>query len=74
VSIYFVLGRFKKLTVVLRIGGGDVLGFHYPDANTFAASGVDVASVLECHCFIRSVEATEVTVFEAILATNENFP
>lgn len=74
VAINFVPCWLEQRVGVVGVGGGDVLGLDYPNADTFVAAGVEVTGVFERHFGIRSVEATNVLVVETAFAADEYFP
>src|ERR1700719_1094463 len=72
--IYLAARGLEHRLLLARRTGDDVSGFHDPDADAFIAPGVDVARVLDRHVSVRSVQAADVLVRQAVLRADEDFP
>src|SRR5215469_6383425 len=68
------LGRIEQHALLGRIGRGDGIGWHHPDRQTLAATGVDVARGLQCHGGIVGMQRADMPVRKPIAAANEDFP
>src|ERR1700681_3219405 len=52
----------------------DILTFHYPDADAFAAARVYVTRIFNCHLLISRIEASCMFVIQTLTGADEHFP
>ena len=72
-SVGFVVHRIIKGANITFLGGCDITGANYPDADTLTTPQIYVASILKGLLVIFSMQAAYMPVVEAALGANKNF-
>ena len=52
----------------------DMMAFYYPDADAFAATGIDVSGIFDGHGGIGGMQTTHMFMFKTLLASDKDLP
>jgi hypothetical protein len=61
-TVYLVIGRFKKRTDILRGRRHNVIGRNDPEVGSFVAPGIHIPCILKSKLSVVAVDATAVAM------------
>src|ERR1700744_1891251 len=73
-TINFIICRIIKRSSFVRVRSMHIFAFHYPDADPFHPTRIDIPGILDSHCRIDSMQTAYMFMIQTLLASDKYSP